>query len=158
MEKTHAYKTNIVWTGNKGKGTSDYKAYDRNFILKINNKPDILCSSDIPFLGDGTRHNPEDMLLSALSSCHMLWYLHLCADKGITVTAYEDNATGTMIQKPIGGGNFIEATLHPIITITDAAHIELATALHTDANKNCFIANSCNFPVHHKPQFVIANN
>jgi organic hydroperoxide reductase OsmC/OhrA len=158
MEKTHAYKTTIVWTGNKGKGTANYNAYHRDFILKINNKPDILCSSDIPFLGDGTRHNPEDMLLAALSSCHMLWYLHLCADNGITVTAYEDNATGTMIQKPDGGGNFIEATLHPTISITDASHIELATALHIDANKNCFIANSCNFPVHHKPQFVIANN
>lgn len=155
MGKKHAYATTITWTGNRGEGTTRYDAYDRNHTLTIQGKPDLLCSSDTPFRGDGTRHNPEDMLVASLSSCHMLWYLHLCADAGIIVTDYVDNATGTMIQTEGGGGHFEEVTLHPVVTITDASRIEDANALHHEANKKCFIANSCNFPVKHEPKCEI---
>jgi organic hydroperoxide reductase OsmC/OhrA len=101
-------------------------------------------------MGDITKHNPEDLFLASLSSCHMLWYLHLCADNGIVVTHYEDNATAVMVQTATGG-HFTEAILHPQVTITDIAMIEKANALHKEANRHCFIANSCNFPVQHKP-------
>lgn len=154
MAKEHHYKTKVVWTGNKGEGTINYKAYERSHTISIEHKPDILGSSDAPFLGDITKHNPEDMFLSSLSVCHMLWFLHFCADNNIIVTAYTDNATGTMLQTDTGGGYFTSVTLHPIVIITDKRKIDLANSLHAEANKKCFIANSCNFKIKHQPTCV----
>lgn len=151
MSKEHQYKLTTIWTGNKGEGTKDYKAYDRDFEVNIEHKPVLNGSADAPFRGDITKHNPEDLLLAALSSCHMLWFLHLCADNKIIVVNYFDNAEGKMIENVGGGGKFIEVTLHPKIIITEESQIELANSLHELANKKCFIANSCNFPVHHQP-------
>lgn len=148
MNKEHQYNATITWTGNKGEGTTNYKAYDRSHVISIKNKPDIQASSDAPFLGDVTKHNPEDMLLASLSSCHMLWYLHLCADKGIVVTSYKDEVTGTMLQTE-KGGHFTLVELNPQVTITDSSMIEEANMLHRIANQHCFIANSVNFPVQH---------
>lgn len=147
----HIYYTQITWTGNKGNGTSDYKSYDRSHTFSISNKEDILCSSDPYFRGDATRHNPEEFLVGAISSCHMLWYLHLCADNGINVIGYTDNAVGIMHEKPSGGGAFTEVTLYPEVVITDPSKIELANSLHAKAREKCFISNSCNFPVKHSP-------
>ena len=147
----HKYSVNIKWTGNNGTGTSGYTAYERSHIISIANKPDILASSDTPFRGDNTRHNPEDMLLASLSSCHMLWYLHLCADAGIIVTDYTDNATGTLVVTPGSGGHFSEVVLHPVVTITNKTMIDKANELHAQAHHFCFIANSVNFPVRHEP-------
>ena len=153
--KRHHYAATITWTGNQGTGTSHYKAYERSHTIRIANKPDLPASSDIPFLGDGTKHNPEDMLLSALSSCHMLWYLHLCADAGVVVTHYTDNATAVMNDTQGKGGYFAEVTLHPVVTVADAAMIDTAIALHDKAHECCFIANSVNFPVNHQPVAVV---
>jgi len=154
-EKQHHYTTHITWTGNKGTGTSRYDAYERSHTLSIANKPDLLCSSDIPFRGDGTKHNPEDMLLASLSSCHMLWYLHLCADAGIIVMDYTDEASATMVQVAGGGGHFTEVVLHPVVTVTEDWMVEKANELHNAAHTKCFIANSCNFPVKHEPHCVV---
>ena len=155
MKKEHHYKTTITWTGNLGEGTVDARYYSRDHTLSLNNKEDILCSSDTPFRGDGTKHNPEDFFLSALSSCHMLWYLHLCADNGITVVEYVDNAEGMMQENEGGGGNFKEVTLKPTITITNKDHIAKANELHDLANKKCFIANSCNFKIKHEANYLV---
>ena len=151
MKKEHHYKTTITWTGNLGEGTVDARYH----TLSLNNKEDILCSSDTPFRGDGTKHNPEDFFLSALSSCHMLWYLHLCADNGITVVEYVDNAEGVMQENEGGGGNFKEVTLKPTITITNKDHIAKANELHDLANKKCFIANYCNFKIKHEANYLV---
>jgi organic hydroperoxide reductase OsmC/OhrA len=147
----HNYTTTIKWTGNTGAGTARYDAYERSHILSIHNKPDLACSSDTPFRGDGTKYNPEDMLLYSLSSCHMLWYLHLCADAGIVVTEYMDNATGILTMNAPGGARFTEVVLHPEVIITDASRIGEANALHHKAHEHCFIAKSVNFPVMHEP-------
>ncbi|MGZ3863872.1 MAG: OsmC family protein [Bacteroidia bacterium] len=154
MTKEHHYTANIVWTGNKGEGTKTYTSYDRNYTISVMNKPDINGSADIPFRGDGTKYNPEDFLLCSLSTCHMLWFLHFCADNGIIVTDYKDTPKGTMIQNAGGGGHFTEVILNPAVTITDASKTELANSLHAKANEKCFIANSCNFPVKHNPSCV----
>lgn len=151
MEKTHNYELTIRWTGNKGSGTSAYNAYERSHLLSVNGKADLQCSSDTPFLGDGSKYNPEDFLLASLSSCHMLWYLHLCADAGVIVVDYVDHATGvlTVISGP--GSKFTEVTLNPVVTVKDALMIEKANQLHDKANEFCFIANSLNFKVAHRP-------
>ncbi len=149
--QTHNYPVTVTWTGNRGEGTSSYTGYDRSHIISIENKPDIIASSDTPFRGDNTKHNPEDMLVAALSTCHMLWYLHLCADAGIIVVEYMDRATGTLTLAPGAAGRFTEVMLHPVVTITDAALTDKANQLHDEAHKKCFIANSVNFPVTHEP-------
>jgi organic hydroperoxide reductase OsmC/OhrA len=151
MAKTHHYQSIIRWTGNKGTGTSGYRDYERSHTISIDGKPDILTSSDPSFRGDKSRHNPEELFLSSLSSCHMLWFLHLCGDAGIVVTAYEDHAEGTMEENPDGSGQFSEVLLKPAVTITDATRADEAQRLHHKANQMCFIARSVNFKVRHEP-------
>jgi organic hydroperoxide reductase OsmC/OhrA len=151
MSTLHTYKSKIIWTGNTGMGTTDYKSYHRSHVISIENKADIQATSDPAFRGDKTKHNPEDLFLSSLSSCHMLWYLHLCSSAGIVLVAYEDTPIGIMEESDNGSGKFINVTLHPIVTITDISRIKEANALHQEANKMCFIANSCNFNISHEP-------
>lgn len=154
--KAHHYKVNITWTGNRGNGTASYTAYDRNHIVSAGSKPEIPASSDPSFRGDPARYNPEELLVASLSTCHMLWYLHLCSAAGVIVVDYTDAASGTMEETANGGGRFIEVTLFPVITVASEEMVEKADALHEKANELCFIANSCNFPVHHKPIYKIA--
>jgi organic hydroperoxide reductase OsmC/OhrA len=154
MNGQHNYKLTLQWTGNKGTGTDHYRSYERSHTIHIENKMELLGSSDPAFRGDKTKHNPEDLLVASLASCHMLSYLHLCAINGIIVTDYIDHATGTMVDTPDGSGHFTEVTLNPIVTVTKTSMIEKANALHHKANEICFIANSVNFPVHHHPTCI----
>lgn len=147
MAKQHTYSLKMTWTGNTGSGTQDYKSYERNHEILANGKPPIPGSSDPSFRGDMTRYNPEELLVGSLSSCHMLWFLHLCADAGIVVMGYEDEPDGIMVETANGGGHFTEVTLRPLVTITDPAKQDLLDALHEKAHHLCFIANSVNFPV-----------
>ncbi|MDH6252761.1 organic hydroperoxide reductase OsmC/OhrA [Chryseobacterium sp. H1D6B] len=151
MSKEHHYQTTIQWTGNKGKGTESYKSYERSHSISIENKAVIEASSDPAFRGDKTKHNPEEMLLSSLSSCHMLWYLHFCSVEGIIVIDYTDKAKGIMEETSNGSGHFKEVTLHPTVVVMEESMIEKARELHKKANQYCFIANSVNFPVKHAP-------
>ena len=152
MNKEHNYKLLITWTGNNGTGTSGYRAYERSYTIEADGKDPIHGSADPAFHGDNTKYNPEEFLLSALSTCHMLWYLHLCSDAGIIVTDYKDTATGKMAELPKGGGHFTEVTLSPLVTITDGTRITDANELHKKAGEKCFIANSVNFPVKYNPE------
>jgi len=154
--KLHHYRTHIEWTGNTGEGTSGYTDYERSFTLSAYGKPDIAGSADPAFRGDASRWNPEEFLLASLSACHKLWYLHLCSAAGITVTAYTDRAEAVMDEgdnaRP---GRFVKATLRPQVTITQAQHIEQAKALHHEAHRLCFIANSLNFEVECECEIVV---
>ncbi|MFM2202204.1 MAG: hypothetical protein RL040_1404 [Bacteroidota bacterium] len=154
MIKDHQYKSTVQWTGNKGAGTDHYSSYERSHQICIENKPDILGSSDPAFRGDKTKHNPEDLLVSSLSACHMLWYLHLCAQAGVVVIDYIDHAIGIMRETETGGGHFTEVTLNPVVMVLEESMIDLANDLHAKANEHCFIANSVNFPVYHKPKTI----
>ena len=152
MPKTHDYQITTEWTGKLGSGTADYRAYSRKSSNQRRRKtPPIHGSSDPHFRGDGARYNPEELLVASLSTCHMLWVLHLCADAGIVVTAYTDAATGVMVENEDGSGQFSRVLLRPRMTIGDGARIEEARALHARAHQFCFIARSVNFPVEHEP-------
>ncbi|KAB1229461.1 OsmC family protein [Chryseobacterium viscerum] len=155
MSREHHYKTIIQWTGNKGTGTSGYRDYERSHVISTENKTVIDGSSDPAFRGDKTKHNPEDLFLSSLSACHMLWYLHFCSEAGIIVTDYTDEATGIMTETASGSGHFTEVTLHPTVTVAEASMMEKAEQLHHKANEYCFIANSVNFPVKHIPVMLV---
>lgn len=151
MPHQHQYFLTVKWTGNKGHGTVDYNSYDRSHIISAEGKENISGSSDPAFRGDITMYSPEDLLVASLSSCHMLWYLHLCSEAGVIVTDYYDNATGTMLESSKNGGHFTEVTLFPTVTVADQSMAEKANELHKKANELCFIANSCRFPIYHKP-------
>jgi len=150
----HAYRTVVTWTGNDGTGTANYRAYRRDHDIGAPGKTAIAGSSDPKFRGDATRYNPEELLVASLSSCHMLWYLHLCAVSGIVVTAYVDEATGAMTEEKDGSGQFTAVVLHPRVEVAQGSDIELAERLHERAHEMCFIARSVNFPVECEPRIV----
>ena len=152
MKKLHHYTATVTWTGNLGNGTLDYRAYARDHDVSIEGKPTLPGSSDAAFRGDRSRYTPEDLLVSSLSGCHMLWYLHLCAVNGVVVTDYVDHAIGEMQESTDGSGQFTRVTLRPVVTVREMSMIEKATSLHNDAHRMCFIARSINFPVDHKPE------
>jgi organic hydroperoxide reductase OsmC/OhrA len=158
MSKQHRYAVRVVWTGNRGSGTRDYRAYDRDHEVSDDGKTTIPASSDPSFRGDARRWNSEELLVATLSQCHMLWYLHLCAENGVVVTDYEDYPEGVMVEERDGSGRFKEVTLRPKITARNPEAIERARELHHDAHRLCFIANSVNFPVATEPEFRIEAN
>lgn len=151
----HTYQIQVEWTGNQGQGTASYRTYRRDHLITAENKPPIPASSDPHFRGDPTRYNPEELLVASLSACHMLWYLHLCADNHIAVTQYHDAATGRMQEDKDGSGAFVRVLLRPRVTLAPGSDKAKALALHDDAHRLCFIARSVNFPVDHEPEITV---
>ena len=147
----HHYRLRTVWNGNKGSGTSHVSAYERSHTITIAGKPELQLTTDNAKFGDKSKLNPEDLLVAAISSCHMMSYLYLCALEGVVVVEYTDDATGTMIEDPKGGGHFTGVTLNPICIVAESGMIDKAVALHHKAHEICYIANSVNFDVHNKP-------
>ena len=150
MAKTHLFHARIIWSGAAAGPTRSYETYSREYKVEIAGKPILKGSADPAFLGDAKLHNPEDLLVVSLSTCHMLSYLALCARVGLPVMAYEDEAEGTMAIKD-RRLRFIEVVLRPKIVIAGGADLAQAKALHATAHDECFIANSVNFPVRHEP-------
>ncbi|OHV05519.1 peroxiredoxin [Mycobacterium talmoniae] len=155
MSVEHTYTVEIRWTGDRGTGTSNYRVYGREHEVISEGRPTILGSADPAFRGDPTRWNPEQLLLASLSQCHLLWYLHLCAVHGVVVTSYVDRPVGTMTETA-EGGHFTAAVLRPQVQVVAAKMVDKALALHGDAHRACFIANSVNFPVTHDPAVSVA--
>ncbi len=156
MSKNHIYTTVVKWTGNTGKGTETYLGYERTWDIAVPGKDIIHCSNDPLLGGDPAKMNPEDLLLSALSSCHMLWYLHLASSSKITVLSYTDTPEGNGENMPDGSGRFLSATLKPIITVKPESDLQKAAEIHNDIHKYCFIARSMNFPVNCIPTITTA--
>lgn len=153
--RSHSYRVEVAWSAGTSPGTTNYRAYSRNHAIAAAGKPPIEASSDPTFRGDAGRYNPEELLIAALSSCHMLWYLHLCSQRRIVATGYHDDADGTMELAPDGSGRFVRVTLRPTVTVAGAVDPAVATALHEDAHRFCFIAQSVNFPVLVEPQPLV---
>jgi organic hydroperoxide reductase OsmC/OhrA len=84
----------------------------------------------------------------------MLAYLHVATLAGVVVTAYTDNAEGTMVTEGTGG-HFTEEVMHPVVTITAESDAARAEAAHDDAHHACFIAASVNFPVRCEPRISV---
>ncbi|WP_397452885.1 OsmC family protein [Pseudomonas sp. NA-150] len=154
-DKLHHYNVKIVWTGNEGTGTASYRGYSRSHVIQGKGKQPIDGSSDPSFRGDPTRWNPEELLLASLSACHKLWYLSLCAEAGVVVVAYEDDAQGEMVEGAGGAGQFSSVVLRPKVILACGADVEKAVALHHKAHEMCFIARSVNFPVSHAPEVSV---
>ena len=149
-ERRHSYGVTVCWTGNRGQGTTHYRAYDRSYRIQSAGKPTLTASADPAFLGDAACWNPEDLLVAALAACHQLWYLHLCADAGVVVTSYQDTASGEMAETRDTGGAFVEVVLRPEVRVAEQNQIAEAERLHGEAARRCFLKNSVNFPVRHQ--------
>lgn len=155
MDADHRFVASLAWTGNRGSGTADYRAYGREHVVSVPGKPDIAGSAARVFHGDADRWNPEEMLIASLSQCHLLSYLYVAVANGIVVESYEDAAEGTLVTTPDGGGRFSDVVLRPVVTIS-AGDPEIARRIHADASRLCFIASSVNFPVRHEPTVLTA--
>ena len=150
--KEHTYEVKVIWTGNQGSGTSSYTAYTRDFMIESNGKPTLYCSSDPAFRGDHLKWNPEDMLVASISSCHKLWYLHLCSVNQVKVLEYVDTPIGRMTEgNESEKGRFTEVVLRPQIKLSPESDKDLAKRLHEEAHHECFLANSVNFPIYCEP-------
>lgn len=157
-DKVHEYDVQVTWTGNEGAGTSSYRSYSRAHVITAAGKIPIEGSSDPSFRGDSTRWNPEELLLASLSACHKLWYLGLCAEAGVVVVTYEDNAQGTMVEESHGAGQFTSVVLRPRVVLAPGSKIAKAQTLHQVAHEKCFIARSVNFPVSHVPDISVVSD
>ena len=147
--RPHHFAARLRWTGAQRGATTSYKAYSREYVIEADGKPVLTGSADPHFLGDSAHYNPEELLVAALSACHLLSYLAQCSRAGIAVVAYDDDASGemTLIDGKI---RFREVMLRPRVAIADPTRIEEAMTLHERAHAECFIANSVNFPVRHE--------
>lgn len=147
----HRFEVAVAWTGDRGEGTRSHRGYGRDHEVTSPGVPTLLGSAHRTFHGDADRWNPELFLVAALSECHMLSYLHVAVKHGVTVTGYEDAATGTMRLNPDGSGEFTEVVLRPRVSLADPRQADLARSLHDQAHAVCFIARSVAFPVRHLP-------
>ena len=150
---THEYATLVRWTGNRGAGTKDFRAYERTWDIAVPGKPVIPCSNDPLKGGDESLMNPEDLLLSALSACHMLWYLRLASQNGVVVQSYQDEPVAIGEDLPNGAGRFLSAELRPKIVVSEGCDLARARALHDEIHQYCFIARSVSFPISYAPVF-----
>ena len=148
----HQYELEVTWTGDSGEGTARRDSYRRDHVIEAPGKPALLGSSDPAFSGDASRYNPEELLVAALSACHLLWYLHACAAARVVVVGYRDRPVGTMHEEPGGSGYFTEVVLRPEVEVADEESVERARELHDVAHRSCFIARSVSFPVRHEPR------
>lgn len=146
----HHYSCTVTWTGNTGPGTVSYTGYERDHRITHTSKSAIRGSSDPAFRGDPSAWNPEELLVASLSQCHMLFFLHLAAKSGVIVESYQDSPVGTMTEDG-NGGAFTEVVLRPNVVVSSSGTADACEHLHAQAHERCYIANSVNFVVRHKP-------
>jgi organic hydroperoxide reductase OsmC/OhrA len=156
MPGTHHFATEVTWTGNTGEGTATYRSYRRTCEVRAAGKPTLAGSSDPHFRGDADRWNPEELLVAALSQCHLLAFLHAAADNGVVVVDYSDAAGGTLRTEGTGG-RMTAVVLRPVVTVAEPDMAEKCAQLHDRAHADCFIASSVSFPVTHEPTVRVAD-
>lgn len=129
----------------KGDAPFTYDAYPRNHTISFKNGQDTLIASSSPaYRGDGGKADPEDLLVAALSSCHMLSFLAIAAKKRLTVHSYRDDAVGFLENDSSTGSGgklwIARVILRPSVVID--ADAETLAHIHHRAHEACFIANS----------------
>ena len=158
VTKDHHYKLQLRWDGDPAAGTASYATYDRRFRVLVDGKPALAGSADPLFRGDRTLHNPEDLFVAAIASCHMLSYLALCARSGVSVVSYVDDARASLRLQPDGGGRFEHVALRPRVQIATGGDLACALALHERAHETCFIASSCGITITCEPTVTVARD
>ena len=154
MPRTHTYRVTIDWTGNRGVGTADYRAYGRDYLIRAAGKLGIDGSSDPAFRGDKARWNPEELLVASVSACHQLWYLHLCAVAEFRFWPIATTPKAPWSSRRTAPDNsprsrFVRKSAYRPRPIWRAP-----LHLHHEAHAKCFIANSVNFPILCEPRII----
>lgn len=158
MSRSHHYEIGVEWVGNLGAGTSSYRSYSRDHVVTAGPAAPILASSDPAFRGDPGRWNPEQLFLSAIAQCHMLWFLHLASQAGVVVLSYVDASSGEMIEQSDGRGRFETIVLRPLVTISAESDRAVAQGLHSTVAEYCYIARSVSVPIQHQPVTIVSGD
>ncbi len=136
------HSATITWS----RATPDftYDGYDRSHTIRYEGGTVVAASSAPDFKGDATKVNPEEALVGALSSCHMLTFLAIAARKRLVVDAYDDNAVGWLEKNEQGRLAVTRVVLRPAVRFAEGTVVDAATLadLHEKAHVNCFVANS----------------
>ena len=146
----HQYPSTLTWSG-----STLADPYLREAVVSNPGKVSIPVSSAVEYAGDGARWNPEDLLGSALATCHMLTFLALCAKAQVQVTAYEDRAVSVLdtIDKIT---SITEIHLNPTIRVAPGTSKAKVEELFQKAHKYCFVGSSINSKVVMNPRIVEA--
>lgn len=136
------FKINTKWIRTSADFT--YDSYNRNHIINFSGNQQLKNSAAPAYKGDLDMANPEELLASAVSSCHMLTFLAVAAKSGFIIESYEDDAVAVLDKDANNVLCITEVILHPIIKfsgekIPDAEKLK---GLHDKAHRNCFVANS----------------
>lgn len=144
----HHYPLSLAWTGNTLDGT-----YNRNATVTTAGKHPLAVSSAPEYAGDASRWNPEDLLGSALATCHMLTFLALCAKAKVEVVGYEDHAEAVLdtVDKVT---RITRVHLRPVIRVTRGTGMAKVIELFEKAHKYCFVANSVTCEAVMEPRVV----
>jgi organic hydroperoxide reductase OsmC/OhrA len=131
----------------------NYKTYERTHTINFSGGSHIQVTAAPEYLGDPKITNPEELLVAALSSCHMLTFLALAAYKGLIIDNYNDEAIGVVGKNAAGKMAVTQVTLRPKITFSgNQPDAQVLHEIHEKAHVNCFIANSVNTEVKVEPR------
>jgi organic hydroperoxide reductase OsmC/OhrA len=138
---TSEHRTSLVWKRTSSDFT--YATYNRDHVMRTGSGVTLPASSAPEYRGDPDRVNPEEALVAALSSCHMLTFLMLAAKRRFVVDAYEDDAVGYLTKNTKGKMHLGKCVLRPRIVWRDAPpSADVLAELHATAHEECFIAQS----------------
>ena len=148
------YEATVEW--HLGEGESfEARKYSRAHRWKFDGGADVAASASPAVVGtvwsDPAGVDPEEGLVAALASCHMLFFLDLASRSGVTVTSYVAHAVGVIGKRDDGVVAMLSATMRPQITYAAPVDANTIEGLHHKAHALCYIANSVNFPVTVEP-------
>jgi organic hydroperoxide reductase OsmC/OhrA len=141
------HRIRLIW--NDGGRPFTYETYPREHAIAFKDGQQLTASAAPAYKGDGVHADPEDLLVAALSSCHMLSFLAICTKKKVTVQSYEDDAVGFLEND--GGKLWITRVILRPAVVCDADPATL-TQIHHLAHEACFIANSVKTEVTVEPR------
>ena len=154
MNNSHQFNAQLNWNLKEKPDNFKGRFYTKNHSISFDQKTDLEISAAKTFKGDPTLHNPEDLLLASLTSCHMMSFLYCCSVENLEVLKYVDNSELILNVNSDGSGKITKAILNPLVKFATEVEIFDLNLLHKKASKLCFIANSCNFTIEVNPNLI----
>lgn len=142
----HQYTAEVIWE--RGQQAFLDNRYSRQYLMKFDGGIEVIGSSSpwvVPLpLSEPQAVDPEESFVSAISSCHMLWFLSIAAKRGFVVDSYHDQAVGVMTANAHKKYWVSDVVLQPKILFSGVKlpSLEAIQQMHDEAHEECFIANS----------------
>lgn len=152
MSEEHVFETTLAYPADPAQKLPPAADFSRDNVLRAKGHPDVPGALPPALGGHDRGYSPEDLLILALSECHLLTYLAIAQRRGVAILRYEDRATGRLGKNAQGATQMLEVVLRPRVTVARGTDVAAAQALHERAHNHCFIASSVNFPVRHEAQ------